>query len=738
VQDPFAEKAYAEEMRMYKTGDLGRWLPDGTLEFLGRNDFQVKIRGFRIELGEIESRLAEHPTVREAVVVAREDAAGDKRLVAYYTPTKREGTEIEAGAEELRRHIAAKLPEYMAPAAYVRLESLPLTANGKVDRKALPAPEGSAYVACGYEAPQGEAERALATLWADVLQREQVGRNDNFFALGGHSLLAMRVVARAGGIFRVEVPVRLLFERPTVRALAQAIPELVYDGQAQDRHIRRVVREGKLPLSFNQQGRLLVEWWAEMRSVPYAPFHIFEAFELGPEADAEALEQALNALIQRHEILRTSFTDPKRMQLSQLPQDVRTQLARIKAGEKITAQEMRDFVHRLLFGESFFEQSIHPMASLKLRRIDLEGFSPESRDAELVRIVAEAVETPFDYESAPLIRALLFQSAERQLLLVVMPHLLGDGWSLEVLRKEMSALYAAFRLGTSWQLPELPAQSVDFAAWQREQLQGPYLEKMADYWKQRWSEFSLLDVEELPFAKPSPANPGFIVETIERTLDDTLSTDLRRVLREKSVTLHMLWLAALNILLHLYTRKERIGVWGLFANRVQPETENMLGWLANAHIMGVHLDPAQSADSLLAQTREVVLEAHSHQEIPMALLWSHFMKDLDRNPGAGRAPMQAHISFVTETRTGPQGDLIEEAEVPYKTGGLALRLVIIDERESIRIFTQYSADLFSGESIGRALADWQQIVRKMVNDPAARIADFAAVVQPGALPAGAM
>jgi non-ribosomal peptide synthetase component F len=287
-------------------------------------------------------------------------------------------------------------------------------------------------------------------------------------------------------------------------------------------------------------------------------------------------------------------------------------------------------------------------------------------------------------------------------------------------------------------LPELPAQSLDFAAWQHQQLQGPYLEKMADYWKRRWSEFSLLDVQELPFAEPSPANPGFIVETIEQTLDDTLSTDLRRVLREKNVTLHMLWLAALNILLHLYTRKERVGVWGLFANRVQPETENLLGWLANAHIMGVHLDPAQSADSLLSQTREVVLEAQSHQEIPMALLWSHFMKDLDRNPGTGRAPMQPHISFVTETRTEPQSDLIEEAEVPYKTGGLALRLVIIDERESIRIFTQYSSDLFSGESIGRTLADWQQIVRKMVNDPAARIVEFAAVVQPGALPAGAM
>jgi hypothetical protein len=618
------------------------------------------------------------------------------------------------------------------PAAYVRLESLPLTANGKLDRKALPPPEGNAYAERRYEAAQGEVESALAVIWAEVLKLEQVGRHDNFFDLGGHSLLAMRIVARTNAIFRGEIPVRCLFENSTVRTFAEAIHELASSQHlSQDRQILAIPREGKLPLSFNQQGRLLVEWWAEMRSAPYAPFHLFEAFSLGPEINVVALEQALNVLASRHEILRTSFSDPKRMPFSQLPQEIKTQLARIKAGERITAQEMHDFVHRLLFGESIFEQSIHPKVTLNLYRINLEDFTPESRDSKLLRIATEAIETPSDYESAPLIRILLFRKNSTQhLLLVVMPHLLGDGWSLEILRRELAVLYQAFMRGASWSLPELPIQSVDFAAWQRRQLQGTYLEEMISYWKQRWSEFSLLDVQDLPFAKPSSAASGFIVEAILHTLDRSLATDLRLLLRERSITLHMLWLAALNILLHLYTRKERIGIWGLFANRVQPETENLMGWLSNGHIMGVRLAPEQDINSLLAHVREMILEAHSHQEIPMALLWSYFMKDLDRNPGSGRAPIQPHISFVTETRPDSRLDaLIQEAEVPYKTGGLALRLAVLDNRQDIRIFIQYSEDRFSCESIGRLLADWQQIVRKIVDTPSAKISEFAAVLQ---------
>ena len=211
---------------MYKTGDLGRWLPDGTIEFLGRSDFQVKVRGYRVELGEIEARLREHVGAREVVVIAREESPGDKRLVAYYTGagTGEQG-ERAVGAEELRRHLAERLPEYMVPAAYVRLKALPLTPNGKLDRKALPAPEGDAYAVPGYEAPVGEVETTLAGIWADVLKVERVGRRDHFFELGGHSLLAMQAVSRMNREFKLRLRIREFFEAPTVRAMAQTVTQ---------------------------------------------------------------------------------------------------------------------------------------------------------------------------------------------------------------------------------------------------------------------------------------------------------------------------------------------------------------------------------------------------------------------------------------------------------------------------------------------------------------------------------
>jgi acyl-CoA synthetase (AMP-forming)/AMP-acid ligase II/acyl carrier protein len=220
VADPFAGEANA---RMYKTGDVGRYLPDGKVEFLGRNDFQVKIRGFRIELGEIETRLAAHPAIREAVVVAREDSGGDRRLVAYYTVGGTDTVEASVKAEELREHLSAALPEYMTPAAYVMLERLPLTPNGKVDRKALPDPGGMAYAASDYEAPVGEIETALAEIWAEVLKLERVGRQDNFFELGGHSLLAVRVVSRLRQVLGVEASVNELFAHPTLSEFAETV-----------------------------------------------------------------------------------------------------------------------------------------------------------------------------------------------------------------------------------------------------------------------------------------------------------------------------------------------------------------------------------------------------------------------------------------------------------------------------------------------------------------------------------
>ncbi|HEU5375489.1 MAG TPA: amino acid adenylation domain-containing protein [Ktedonobacteraceae bacterium] len=735
----FVPDVYGREpgARMYKTGDLARWQADGNVEFLGRNDGQVKIRGFRIEMGEIEARLRECAGVEDAVLMAREDVAGDKRLVAYYIAgTRNHGgaayAEAVPGTEQLRAYLLSHLPEYMVPAAYVRLQSFPRTANGKLDRNALPAPEAEAYAMSGVRTPQGEVETMLAGIWADVLDREQVGRYDNFFLLGGHSLMVMRMMARVRAAFNIEVPLRLLFEKPTVQMFAHAIGELASScREPQNEKILPISRDDRLPLSFNQEGRLLIEWWAEVNSSSYAPFHLLQAFSIAPEINTGALEKALNEIVSRHEILRTSFSDPKRMSLEQLPVEISSFLGRLKGGEHITPKEMSDFINRLIFGPSIFHQSIHPRVTLSIVHIDLDNFSPETRESELVRIGTQAIETPFDYENPPLIRALLFKRpSARYVLLIVMPHLLGDGWSLEIFNRELEILYEAYAEGAPCRLPEVSIQAVDFAAWQRRQLQGERLEELAAYWKQRWSEFSLFDVRSLPFAKSSTAPSGFIVETVTQSIDASLCADLRLVLHERNLTLHMVWLAALNVLLHMHTGQERIGVWGLFANRMQAETENLMAWLATGHIIGVHLVPEQRMNDVLTQVREVMLEAQAHQALPAALRWSHSMKDLTSNPGSRRAPVQPHISFVTETRAPAKADApIKDFEFPYRVSQLDLNIVLTDSGDELQMIVQYSAARFSSESIGQMMVDWQQIVRTMVDAPSRTVAELAAILQ---------
>ncbi|MFL5384639.1 MAG: amino acid adenylation domain-containing protein, partial [Longimicrobiaceae bacterium] len=400
VPDPFAREPGA---RLYRTGDLGRWLPEGSIEFLGRTDFQVKIRGFRIELGEIEARLAEHAAVRDAVVLAREDAPGEKRLVAYVVAD--EGLDVES----LRAHLAERLPSYMVPAAFVRLDAFPATAGGKVDRRALPAPEGDALAARGYEAPEGETEQALADIWAEVLRVERVGRQDSFFELGGHSLLAVRVISRVRQRLAVEVALGDLFNRPVLADFARGLETA---SRAELPPIEPVERGADLPLSFAQQ-RL---WFIERLEGVGAAFHIPVRQRLRGELDRAALRRALDRIVARHEALRTTFAE-----VDGAP------VQRIAPAE-----------------ESSFQLTEH----------DLRG--DPGGGAELRRLIAEESDAPFDLEHGPLIRGRLVQIGDDDhVLLITMHHIVSDGWSMGVLTRELGALYGAFREGRPDPLPPL-------------------------------------------------------------------------------------------------------------------------------------------------------------------------------------------------------------------------------------------------------------------------------------------
>ncbi|HEU0051733.1 MAG TPA: amino acid adenylation domain-containing protein, partial [Longimicrobium sp.] len=556
VANPFAGG------RMYRTGDLGRWLPDGTIEFLGRNDFQVKIRGFRIEPGEIEARLLEHPGVREAAVLAREDVPGDTRLVAYVV-----GPDSVA-VDALREHLSERLPEYMVPSAYVRLERLPLTPNGKVDRRALPAPEGDAYARRVHEAPVGETEAALAEIWSELLRVERVGRHDHFFELGGHSLLAVRVISRVRQVLGAEVALAELFERPVLADLARAI-----DGAARTElpPIERVDRGERLPLSF-AQARL---WFLERLHDLGGTYHIPTQVRLGGELDRGALRRALDEILARHEALRTTFVEVE--------------------GEP---------VQRIaLVEESRFHLLEHDL-----------GGHPDAA-AELRRLAAEEADAPFDLEQGPLIRGRLVRLAEHDhVLLLTMHHIVSDGWSMEVLTRELGALYDAFHRGEANPLPPLPVQYADYAAWQRRWVDGDVLQAQAEYWKEALA--GVPELLELPTDRPRPARQDHAGSTVAIDLGEELTAGLKALGQRHGTTLFMTLLAGWAAVLGRLSGQHEVVVGTPSANRGRAEIEGLIGFFVNTLALRVDLSERPTVAGLLEQVKRRALGAQHHQDIP--------------------------------------------------------------------------------------------------------------------------
>ena len=566
LTDPFSSEAGA---RMYRTGDLGRWLADGNIEFLGRNDFQVKIRGFRIELGEIEARLAEYPGVREVVVMAREDTAGDKRLVAYYTASATgDAGEDTANAERLRSHLSASVPEYMVPAAYMRLDALPLTPNGKLDRRALPAPEQDAYAARGYEAPQGETESLLAQIWAEVLKLERVGRQDDFFALGGHSLLAVRVITRLRQTLSVEVSIRDLFANPVLTDLARTVENSAYSELPA---ITPCERSERLPLSFAQQ-RL---WFlAQMEGISEA-YHIPLGLRLQGNLDPAALRRALDRILQRHEALRTTFA----------------------------------FIN---------EQPVQQVAAVEYSSFHLiEHDLRQHNDSktELERLTAQEASASFDLKRGPLIRGRLIRlTDDEHALLITMHHIVSDGWSMGVLVNELSTLYGAFLRAELDPLPELQIQYADYAVWQRQWIEGDILQQQAAYWKAALAGAPAL--LELPADHPRPAQQNFTGAFAGLVLDQELTAKLKALGQKHGTTLYMTLLAGWAALLARLSGQPDVVIGSPVANRGRIEIENLIGFFINTLALRMDLSGSPSVSELLKQARTQALAAQQHQDIP--------------------------------------------------------------------------------------------------------------------------
>ncbi|HEX6037441.1 amino acid adenylation domain-containing protein, partial [Longimicrobium sp.] len=580
-----------------------------------------------------------------------------------------------ADVEGLRAHLGERLPGYMVPSAYVRLEQLPLGRTGKLDRKALPAPEGDAFARHGYEAPVGETEEALAEIWAEVLGIERVGRWDHFFELGGHSLLAVRVISRVRQVLGVEMALGEVFSRPVLGDFARGV---AMAGRAELPPIGRAPREGSLPLSFAQQ-RL---WFLEQLGDLGSTYHVRVRRRLPGALDRDALVRALDRIVARHEALRTTFAE-----VNGVP-----------------------------------EQRIAPAdAGFALVEHDLAGRT--DADAELRRLLAQEAAAPFDLERGPLIRGRLVRRApDDHLLLVTMHHIVGDGWSSDVLTRELDALYGAFRRGAPDPLPALEVQYADYAVWQRRWVAGEVLQAQADYWTRTLAGAPAL--LELPTDHPRPAHFDPAGAQFGVQLDGTLTAGLRALARRHGTTPYMVVLAGWAVVLGRLSRQDDLVIGTPVANRGRREIEGLIGFFVNTLALRMDLSGAPTVAALLARVKERTLEAQQHQDIP----FEQVVERVDPERSLSHTPL-FQVLFAWQNAAG---EAERSGGAPFPPGSTAratakfdLSLSFIERDGEITAGVEYAASLFEHATVERWVGYLRRVLEQMVADetrPVTRLA----------------
>ncbi|MGP0067608.1 MAG: amino acid adenylation domain-containing protein [Isosphaeraceae bacterium] len=666
IPDPFGTEPGG---RLYRTGDLARWRTDGTLECLGRIDHQVKIRGFRVELGEVEAALAQHPEVRDVVVDALPDPSEEMRLAAYIVP--RGGTHPKT-ATELRAWLQGQLPEYMIPSTFVTLDALPMTPNGKVDRRALPDPSPSRRTpSADFVPPRGPIEQAIAEIWSELLGGEPAGAHDNFFERGGHSLLAVQLLARLRHAFDVEASLKDFLEEPTVSRLARVVENAMSDGAAlQATPIARARRDAPLPASFAQQ-RL---WFLDQLDPGKAAYHIPAAVKLVGSLDTMALERALNEVVRRHEALRTTLVSV-------------------------------DGVPRQVVADSL---------ELAMTVEDLSSLPVDEREAHALCRIREEAERPFDMARGPLVRAGLLRLGEQEhVAMVTMHHAISDGWSIGILIREVSALYEAFRLGEPPPFPELPVQYVDYAVWQRNWLQGPALEAQLDYWRNQLRSSPDL---ELPTDRPRPAVASHRGGERSAILPKSTLDALRALGRREGATLYVTLLAAFQVLLHRYSGQVDITVGSPIAGRARTELEGLIGFFVNTLVLRGDLSGNPGFRELLRRVRRTAMDAYAHQDVPFDKLVT--LVHPDRN--ASRTPL-FQVMFALQNAPMPAlqtpGLLLTPLELPSRSSKFDLTLFAWEVAEGLRLTLEFRSDLFDAATADRMLAHYQILLEEIIAHP---------------------
>ncbi|WP_446326070.1 amino acid adenylation domain-containing protein [Burkholderia pseudomallei] len=692
IDDPFVAGG-----RLYKTGDLARWRTDGSLEYLGRNDFQVKIRGFRIELGEIEAQLAKVAGVREVVVLARDSAAAvhdsatehatpnalspsletstataaatatatatatEKRLVAYYTG--------DADVAALRAQAAQHLPSYMVPSAYVRLDAWPLTPNGKLDRRALPAPADDAYARAEYEAPRGAKEEALAEIWRELLHVERVSRHDNFFELGGHSLLAVQLVSRLRQALSVEVALGTVFDAPVLSALAERL-------EAENTEVLPPIplapRDGRIALSLAQQ-RL---WFLTQLEGVSEAYHMSGAVRLDGLLNREVLQRALNRIVMRHEALRTCFAREE--------------------GEPI----------QVIQPHADLTVSYHDLREAKSIRHEAEN--REQRAKDLSQAHASA---PFDLSRDLPVRVLLLQLAdEAHVVQVVMHHIASDGWSVGVFLQELSALYGSFIAEQGDPLAPLPLQYADYAAWQRRWLASGQLEKQGAFWQTNLSGAPTL--LELPTDRPRPPKQSHAGASVEVKLGAALSERVKRLSQRHGVTPYMTLLSSWAAVLSRLSGQEEVVIGSPVAGRNRTEVEALIGFFVNTLALRLDLSSEPTVGELLKRTKAQVLSAQAHQDLPFDQVVERV-----KPPRSTAHPPLFQVMFVWQNM--PAGELtipgltIRAVETPLQTAQFELTLSLQEAGDDIVGHLNYASALFDESTVRRYVTYWCRLLEGM-------------------------
>ncbi len=646
--------------RLYRTGDLGKFLPEGGLEYVGRVDAQVKVRGYRVELGEIEAVLVELKEVREAVVVVREAGAEDQALVGYIVPS--EGAELSV--DELKAELRKRLPEYMVPAALVRLESLPLTSNGKVDRNALPEYKAD-DLAAGASQQASPIEEIVAGVWAETLGLKEVAVDANFFELGGHSLLALRMASRLQSAFQVELPVDSVFEAPTVSGLAAVIKNIINAGDSHTLStIHPVSRDEDLPLSFAQQ-RL---WIQDQFNPASAEYNIPLAVRLDGKFDVPAFEQTLSEIVRRHEVLRTSFP---------------------RAGDLPV-------------------QAIAPARPVSVPIVNLGELTEAVRENEVLRLAVEEAALPFDLAHGPLLRCRILRLDEEQhYVLITMHHIISDGWSMGVLVRELAVLYDAFSTGKTAALPELPIQYADFAHWQRQWLQGEVEKSQLAYWKQQLAGSQ--PVLRLRTDRPRPAVRTSRGATQSLSLSRTLSESVKQLSRREGVTQFMTLLTVFEILLRHYTQEDDMLIGTDVANRNAREIEGLIGFFVNQLVFRTDLSGDPNFRDLLDRVRTTALRAYANQDLPFEKL----VEVLKPERSSTYAPLfQVKFIFqnaIEETLEIPGGVLTPLNFTPATTN-LDLMMSVEDNGQALDVSLLYATDLFDETTVTNMLEQFEMLL----------------------------